>query len=628
MADISKIVTPDSSEYDIKDATARSGLSDKMDKANPTGSGSFSLNRKANTTIGGNSFAEGYRTTASGYGSHAEGSGTTASSRNAHAEGTNTTASDNSAHAEGSDTVASGGLSHAEGYSTTASGYGSHTEGYNTTADGSYSHAEGYNTTAGGGVSHAEGYGAIASGPISHAEGYYTTASGTYSHADGFYSAANHKSQHVFGEYNALDNSSAAATERGNYVEIVGNGTNSSSRSNARTLDWSGNEVLSGTIEATGFGTTLDREVDRGGVQLTQAQYDALVNAGTVDANTTYFITDANNTTASYAAGVTYDNTSSGLAATNVQTAIDQSIMVFPNAGSHNSIYRGRYLGDEVTADQYVAIAAGTFNDMYIGDYWTINGVNWRIAHFDYWLHCGDTETTTHHVVVVPDTILYSAKMNETNVTTGGYMHSLMRGGVTYQDTFTGDGTTTVFTLSYSSSFVINVKIGTTTQATSTYTISGNTLTFNTAPANGAAIEANYINTDYLNQGGLVQAKTMIEAAFGSAHILSHRELLSTASNSSGASNWGWADSTIDLMSETMVYGCKVWANSGYDVGIDKEQLALFRHDVSRLTTRSSWWLRSVCSSAFFSVVDGRGNSNAYGASYSYGVRPAFALCS
>ena len=328
------------------------------------------------------------------------------------------------------------------------------------------------------------------------------------------------------------------------------------------------------------------------------------------------------------ASDIPYDNTSSGLSATTVQTAIDQSIMIFPNAGSHNSIYRGKYLGDEVTADQYAAIAAGTFDDMYIGDYWTINGVNWRIAHFDYWLNCGDSETTTHHVVIVPDSTLYSAKMNETNTTAGGYLHSKMRGGITYQDTFTGDGTTTVFTLSYSSSFVINVKIGGTTQATSTYTISGTTLTFNTAPANGAAIEANYINIDYLNQGGLVQAKTMIEAAFGSAHILSHRELLSTASNSSGASNWDWTDSTVDLISEVMAYGCKVWGNQAYDVGIDKEQLALFRHDVSRLTTRSSWWLRSVCSSASFAGVHAYGYTHSPGASYSLGVRPAFALCS
>jgi hypothetical protein len=153
-------------------------------------------------------------------------------------------------------------------------------------------------------------------------------------------------------------------------------------------------------------------------------------------------------------------------------------------------------------------------------------------------------------------------------------------------------------------------------------------LTFNTAPANGAAIEANYINTDYLNQGGLVQAKTMIEAAFGSAHILSHRELLTSASSSSGATTWTWADSTIDLMSETMVYSCKVWANSGNDVGIDKEQLALFRHDHSRIVNRSFQWLRSVSSSTSFAYVVSLGSAGSFIASYSFGVRPAFALCS
>jgi len=360
-------------------------------------------------------------------------------------------------------------------------------------------------------------------------------------------------------------------------------------------------------------------------------------NAGTVDQNS-YFLQAKNGATEKVSVDEIADYVGTSATFSGLKTEsktpvgaineVNGKIMVFPNAGSHNSIYRGKNLGDEVTAVQYVAIAAGTFDDMYIGDYWTINGVNWRIAHFDYWLNCGDTNTTTHHVVVVPDTILYSAKMNETNTTAGGYLHSKMRGGITYQDTFTGDGTTTVFTLSYSSSFVIDVKIGGTTQATSTYTISGTTLTFNTAPANGAAIEANYINTDYLNQGGLVQAKTMIEAAFGSAHILSHRKLLSTASNSSGAANWGWTISTIDLMSETMAYGCKVWANTGYDVGIDKEQLALFRHDHSRIVNRSYQWLRSVSSSAGFACVGGDGVAYGSAASASFGVRPAFALCS
>lgn len=310
MADISKIVVPSGDEYDIKDSTSRSGLADKMDKVNPIGSGSFSLNRQSGTSIGANSFAEGYNGTASGYGSHAE--------------GTSTTASGQGAHAEGQATVASGQGAHAEGCGTAAKGFYCHAEGHDTTASSLYSHAEGSNTTASGLYSHAEGISAIASGSASHVEGNGTTASSPHSHAEGFGTIANHKSQHVFGEFNTLDDSVASTTERGNYVEIVGNGTNGSSRSNARTLDWLGNEVLSGTIEASGFGTTLDREVDRGGVQLTQAQYDALVSAGTVDANTTYFITDANNTTASYAAGVTYDNTKSGIDATNVQDAIDE----------------------------------------------------------------------------------------------------------------------------------------------------------------------------------------------------------------------------------------------------------------------------------------------------------------
>ena len=96
------------------------------------------------------------------------------------------------------------------------------------------------------------------------------------------------------------------------------------------------------------------------------------------------------------------------------------------NAGAHNAIYRGKYLGESVTATQYAAIKAGTFDDLFIGDYWTIGGVNWRIAAFDYYLNCGDTACTAHHVVLVPDTCLYNAAMNSTNTATGGYVGSAM----------------------------------------------------------------------------------------------------------------------------------------------------------------------------------------------------------
>ena len=97
-------------------------LENKMDKSNPTGTGSFSLNRRENTTVGNYSFAEGYDTTASGYYSHAEGYRCVASGIYSHAEGENCTAS------------ASMGPSHAEGTYCTASGTNSHALGYYVTA--------------------------------------------------------------------------------------------------------------------------------------------------------------------------------------------------------------------------------------------------------------------------------------------------------------------------------------------------------------------------------------------------------------------------------------------------------------------------------------------------------------
>lgn len=96
------------------------------------------------------------------------------------------------------------------------------------------------------------------------------------------------------------------------------------------------------------------------------------------------------------------------------------------NAGVHNSIFRGKNLGTSVTAAQYAAISAGTFDDLFIGDYWVIGGVNYRIAAFDYYLRSGDTDLNTHHVVIVPDSNLYNHVMNDTNTTDGGYMGSKM----------------------------------------------------------------------------------------------------------------------------------------------------------------------------------------------------------
>ena len=179
------------------------------------------------------------------------------------------------AFAEGVGTIASGVISHAEGSGTIASGNESHAEGDGTTASGIQSHAEGYRTTASGDMSHAEGMITAASGHISHAEGYRTTASGVSSHAEGAGTTANHASQHVFGEYNVADPSTARSDVRGTYVEIVGNGTISGkteSRSNARTLDWNGNEVLAGGLTVGAAGITI------GNTTITESQLTYLLS--------------------------------------------------------------------------------------------------------------------------------------------------------------------------------------------------------------------------------------------------------------------------------------------------------------------------------------------------------------
>ena len=243
------------------------------------------------------------------------------------------------------------------------------------------------------------------------------------------------------------------------------------------------------------------------------------------------------------------------------QPAAQDYSPIVNNAGAHNGIYRGKYLGSTVTAEQYAAINSGTFDDLFIGDYWTINNVNWRIAAFDYWLHCGDTECTTHHVVIVPDTGLYNAQMNTSNVVTGAYVGSEM------------------------------------------YTTN------------------------------LAQAKTTINDAFGVAHILNHREYLKNAVNDAYESAGAWYNSTVELMTEQMVYGGKIFANSlqaghfatQYTIG--KSQLPLFALESRQICNRVSWWLRDVTSSTSFAFVRSSGIANSDQSSHTFGVRPAFGIC-
>lgn len=144
-------------------------------------------------------------------------------------------------------------------------------------AAGKYSHAEGQQTASIGEASHAGGVCSIAYGKYSHAIGYCTVATGA--------------NQHVFGEFNAIDGTvdehgnytgTQNSSNRSTYVEIVGNGKfkqygdgnthdGYANRTNARTLDWSGNEWLAGNLTAAGGSITI------GSTTITEAQLQALL---------------------------------------------------------------------------------------------------------------------------------------------------------------------------------------------------------------------------------------------------------------------------------------------------------------------------------------------------------------
>lgn len=230
-------------------------------------------------------------------------------------------------------------------------------------------------------------------------------------------------------------------------------------------------------------------------------------------------------------------------------------------AGAHNAIYRGKNLGSAVTEAQWAAIKAGTFEDMYIGDYWTIGGVTYRIAAFDYYYRTGDTSCDTHHIVLVPDGNMYTHVMNDTNITTGAYIGSKM------------------------------------------YT------------------------------EGLNQAKETINAAFGSAHILNHRQYLQNAVTDGYASAGSWYDSTVELMTEQNVYGCKIYGNQTNGTGlpnnitVDKSQYPLFAFRPDMISNRAWFWLRDVVSASDFAVVYLNGGASIFNASNAGGVRPAFSIC-
>lgn len=116
-----------------------------------------------------------------------------------------------------------------------------------------------------------------------------------------------------------------------------------------------------------------------------------------------------------------------------VKAAELSAIMECPPAISHRMIYRGKNLGTSFTAEQSQAVQNGTFTDMYVGDYWVINGKTRRIGDIDYFIHCGDGDNDLgHHLLMVDDGVDLAGDgstthfMNDTDTTAGGFKGSKM----------------------------------------------------------------------------------------------------------------------------------------------------------------------------------------------------------
>lgn len=75
----------------------------------------------------------------------------------------------------------------------------------------------------------------------------------------------------------------------------------------------------------------------------------------------------------------------------------------------HRNHFRGKNLGNVITDEQVAKIKDGTFEDLWVGDYWNLNGVAWRIADINYFnVEYSPTSygSPGNNIILFPDTAL------------------------------------------------------------------------------------------------------------------------------------------------------------------------------------------------------------------------------
>ena len=244
-------------------------------------------------------------------------------------------------------------------------------------------------------------------------------------------------------------------------------------------------------------------------------------------------------------------------------------VIVPKNAGTHNGIYRGKDITDlfyDGTLSQQ--IAAGTFDDVFIGDY-IIGKVSKRkylVADINYRLNMGDTECKTPHILMIPERIMGTAKMNDTNITTGAYVGSKMY--IEYLMPFKE-----VIYNDFESEHIVSHR----------------------------NLFANATTNGYESAGGWFHSDI---------------ELMNE----------------IMVYGSNIFHNIQNGANLAYNYTMDKQQLSLFRLKPDLTVARNDagerywYWLRDVVSASDFAYVGNYGGAYYNSASGSGGVRPAFLI--
>ena len=206
-------------------------------------------------------------------------------------------------------------------------------------------------------------------------------------------------------------------------------------------------------------------------------------------------------------------------------------------------------------------ISAGTFEGLYLGDYWNIGGHIWRIWGFNVFRRDGDSDLTTNHILLMPDDNYLKANgsdtryMKDSNDTSGGYK-------------------ATKFFQTYAGQIY-------------------NELT-------------PYFGSHILSHRELISNATSNGKASG-WEWASVTVGIPTEINIYGSSVWGASEI----------------AGTGYNIGVNKTVFPLAVVEPSLITNIEDWWLRDVVSASNFAYVSNFGLADSHTASNPWiGVRP------